>query len=281
VTSFAGTVTLSAAGLLPASFVIRGNPEPEQVFTGDFTLGFAFTPAMDVAVTHFRHYSGARVSIWSDNGAVLASRIVTNAPGTWNETPLVSPVPLTAGTRYRVGFLTDSGPYFRRFETVTNFTHGSIDGSFYAVGDQVPNNAFADGWWLVDLRFQALGLAPIAVQPPGSGNFMNGVWSGSLTVTQTAANLTLWATDNTGHAGESNPFQVIPGGPRLFIARDGNRAVITWSAATADFVLESASMLGNSSAWLPTTNQVHGSGNLRAVTNTISGAKEFYRLRRP
>jgi hypothetical protein len=59
------------------------------------------------------------------------------------------------------------------------------------------------------------------------------------------------------------------------------QAVITWITEAVGFVLESAPMLGNSFLWSPTTNQVHSHDNLRTVTNTISGPKEFYRLRRP
>src|SRR5439155_22799420 len=49
----------------------------------------------------------------------------------------------------------------------------------------------------------------VAVTPANSGNFTNGVWSGSITVEQPAANVTLNANDGSGHAGASNPFDVI------------------------------------------------------------------------
>jgi hypothetical protein len=42
---------------------------------------------------------------------------------------------------------------------------------------------------------------------------VNGVWAGSLTVSQAETNLLLKADDGAGHTGQSNPFQVLSGGP--------------------------------------------------------------------
>lgn len=53
------------------------------------------------------------------------------------------------------------------------------------------------------------GRTPVAIPPTNSGNFVNGTWTGNLTVLQPATNLTLVASDSGGHRGESNPFDVL------------------------------------------------------------------------
>jgi hypothetical protein len=51
-------------------------------------------------------------------------------------------------------------------------------------------------------------LVSIPVAPASSGSFANGVWTGNITVPQTASNMVLLADDGAGHFGLSNPFQV-------------------------------------------------------------------------
>ena len=48
-----------------------------------------------------------------------------------------------------------------------------------------------------------------AVAPAATGNFTNGVWSGTVTVTGTGTNVLLQAVDAVGHSGISNPFDVL------------------------------------------------------------------------
>ncbi len=49
---------------------------------------------------------------------------------------------------------------------------------------------------------------PVAISPPRSAWFINGVWTGSLTVLQIASNVVVTATDGASHSGSSNPFDV-------------------------------------------------------------------------
>ena len=59
----------------------------------------------------------------------------------------------------------------------------------------------------------ALSVSPgPTVAPAATGNFTNGVWSGTVTVTGTGTNLLLQAVDAVGHSGISNPFDVLPDG---------------------------------------------------------------------
>src|SRR5439155_24633620 len=111
--------------------------------------------------------------------------------------------------------------------------------------------------------------------------FINGAWSGGLTVTQSVVSLVVRADDNAGHTGEANPFRVVAAPPFLSIARDHNLAVISWTTFRPGFVLESAPALGGANAWSPITNTIFVTDAVHTVTNTISGGKEFYRLRGP
>jgi hypothetical protein len=70
-----------------------------------------------------------------------------------------------------------------------------------------------------NLRLTALtpgGGGSLPVDPPVTGNFVNGVWSGQISVPFTGANLTLRATDVSGASSVSNAFTVqaatAPGG---------------------------------------------------------------------
>src|SRR5205814_254206 len=55
------------------------------------------------------------------------------------------------------------------------------------------------------------GPQPVPVSPPASGNFVNGVWSGSVAVLQALNNVYLSANDRNGHQGFSSTFNVLPG----------------------------------------------------------------------
>jgi len=53
----------------------------------------------------------------------------------------------------------------------------------------------------------------VAIYPTNSGNFVNGVWNGNITVFEPAGNLVLRADDDAGHTGQSNPFAVATNNP--------------------------------------------------------------------
>ena len=210
VPGFVGTVTLSASAGGGATNCILGNVVDNGApgNYGTFTLGYAFTPNATLQVTHVRHYSGSKVSIWTDSGVLLASRNVSSVPGTWVETPLEAPVTLTAGTRYRVGFYTAGTTYYNGAAGVSVFSNGTIDQSYEVAGDNFPSSADVYNWWFVDLRYTVGASASVPIAPTVSGTFLNGVWSGSLAVQQAASNVVVRADDGSGHSGLSNPFTV-------------------------------------------------------------------------
>ena len=50
---------------------------------------------------------------------------------------------------------------------------------------------------------------PVTITPTISGNFVAGVWTGNVTVTQSATQMILRASDASGHLGDSNAFDVL------------------------------------------------------------------------
>jgi uncharacterized repeat protein (TIGR01451 family) len=70
------------------------------------------------------------------------------------------------------------------------------------------NFDYTQAWW--DEIQLVSGDAPgaVSISPTNSGNFVNGAWTGNITVLQPATNVVLQADDGSGHTGFSNPFDV-------------------------------------------------------------------------
>ena len=159
---------------------------------GSWTDGYSFTPNIDLTVTHVRHFFGSKVSIWTDGGTLLASANVTSVPATWVETPLASPLVLTAGIRYRVGIYSSTTTWYYSSVLTPTFTYGKIDQNYESSGDTFPINVDSVRW-LVDLKYTVGSSQSLAVAPADSGAFTNGFWSGSITVQAPATNALLLA----------------------------------------------------------------------------------------
>src|SRR6266702_7119513 len=206
-TNFTGAVSLSGSmGGSLATNNILGSPTFANSSSGAFTLGYSFTPNTNLTVTHVRHYSGTKVSIWASDGTLLASQTVNSVPGTWVETPLTTPVQLLAGISYRVAFYSASQIYYWRNDLPGVFPYGTIDQSYETSGDAFPTATDGTRWWFVDLRYTVGSDTAAQISPTNSGSFVNGVWSGSITVQLPGTNLVLRADDGSGHTGRSNPF---------------------------------------------------------------------------
>jgi uncharacterized repeat protein (TIGR01451 family) len=208
VTNFTGTVALGGGTGSAPTNIFGGVPFINNG-VGDFTLGFAFVPKADLTVTHFRHYAGTKVSLWTDAGLQLASEIVSSTPGVWLETPLASPVRLTAGMTYVLAFYTGGNEYFLRGEPDTDFADVTLLTGRYQSGDQLPNLDPELVGWAVDIRYVVGNVTvPVALTPTNSGNFVGGRWSGVVAIHTTATNATLQAVDAGRRAGSSAPFDV-------------------------------------------------------------------------
>jgi uncharacterized repeat protein (TIGR01451 family) len=209
VTNFTGRVALAGdQGRGARTNAILGNVVHTAGYNyGTYTLGYSFTPNTNLLVTHVRHYSGTKVSIWTDSGTLLVTQNVVSVPGFWVETPLAAPVQLLAGTRYRLGCYTGGQTYYLRSDMASTFRDGTIDTSYEIAGDAFPIEQDSTRWNFVDLRYTVGASKPVAIAPVVSGDFTNGVWPGAIMVQEMAANVALLANDLAGHTGWSGPFE--------------------------------------------------------------------------
>ena len=130
-------------------------------------------------------------------------------------------------------------------------------------------------------------VAPVAMSPALSGDFVNGAWSGDVTVLQSASGTVLRADDGLGHAGASVRFDVVT----LDLEEALDNASLTWTTGgAADWVgqttvtqdgLDAAQsgMIGHrETTWMET--QVTGPGEISFWWRVSSEANwdwlEFY-----
>jgi uncharacterized repeat protein (TIGR01451 family) len=303
VTSYDGTPALSAVDQGSGETAnLLGSPAQPNSGNGFFTLGYAFTPNVDLVVTHFRHFFGTKVSLWRDDGTLVASAPVASVPGTWVETALASPVALAGGNRYRLAAFSNEGPYHWRFDLPVTFPHGTLDEGYEIFGDAFPTSPDGVRWWYVDLVYTA-GM-PLPVEPVTLTGFANGIWTGEVTLGAAGAEVTLRADDGDGHTGTSAPFEVQGedlGGPKLIplrilgisvgpaeavdevrVASSGvSHAVVTLlgEASTArSFVVETSDNLRE---WQvhPASIQARGAGQFEVTVQVPIGPQAFFRLR--
>jgi uncharacterized repeat protein (TIGR01451 family) len=204
---FTNPVSLSATSIAGTSTntMLGGVPHTSFHNLATYTLGNSFTPNTNVLVTHVRSYSGTKVSIWTESGTLLTSQVVSGPNGAWTETPLAVPLPLNAGSTYRVTFYTAGANYYFRTDGSNTFTNGVFNQAYESLGDVFPTNVDNNvRWWMVDLRYTVQSPLSIPISPSVSGIFSNGVWTGSISVLQPATNLFLTANDGNGHRNDSN-----------------------------------------------------------------------------
>jgi hypothetical protein len=116
----------------------------------------------------------------------------------------------------------------------------------------------------------------ITVTPPVSGNFIQGVWTGSVMIAQTASNLVLRANDGLGHFGLANPINVISL-PGLEMLRSGNIALYMWPVGYSGFVLETSGSL-SPAMWVAVPYSPIQIGDQYLLPLDMSGTNGFYRL---
>lgn len=290
VPDYSGIVNLSAiaVSLDAGGHNLLGSPVHQLQSPGNVTAGYAFTPSEDMVVTHIRHYSGTKVSLWSNSGELLASRSVASTPGTWSNTSLDSPVLLKAGTTYRVGVLTTG--YYYRFGTSSTFAHGSLGGNFQFPGDNFPTQGLAVRPF-VDLVYSVYGGSQaVGVQPQQSGVFVNGVWNGQIAMPATADLVSVQADDGFGHIGSSGSFVVqagvspmslklnvsaaVPGSSQLqSVGSSTGNLVQLFFTPRQPYVIETSTDLN---VWTPVfTNTTGSAGSFYA--QPVSSGQSFYR----
>jgi hypothetical protein len=281
-TAFAGPVALSAsASGLGSSGTVIGSLSANGYLSGsEMTLGYAFTPTTNLLVTAVRSYSSDQVSIWTDSGILLGSQ-GTSSSGAWVETPMATPIMLSSGTTYRVGAHIPQGTYgyFRTTSWPTTFANGTVGQNFYySYGDLCPTSVYPTGKGpLVDLRYSVAFSNSITISPTSSGAFVNGVWSGNITLSQAATNVMLKADDSAGHVAFSTPFNLIS--PILLLSPQRPAAgpfTCTVSSALGQHLEILAST--NLSNWITLATLTNSTGTTNFIDPAAGLSKRFYKV---
>jgi hypothetical protein len=116
----------------------------------------------------------------------------------------------------------------------------------------------------------------VAVTPLVSGNFIQGVWTGSVVISQTASNLVLRANDGLGHFGLANPINVVSL-PSLGMLHSGNIALYMWPVGYSGFVLETSGNL-SPATWVVVPYSPIQIGDQYLLPLDMTGTNGFYRL---
>lgn len=288
VTGFTGTVALSAAatGVVSTNTIV-GNLGAYQTNTDNtynWTFSYAFTPSTNLQILSVRTYSGSKVTIWTDGGTFISSQNVTSPAGVWTETPLDTPVILSGGATYRVSVYYPAGTTryatYYRYEWPTNFANGTVGQNYYYVSfDGFPNSVGGTNVGpFLDLRYTVPYSNSIPVSPTSSGNFVNGVWSGNISVSQVATNVMLKADDNAGHVGMTTPFNVII--PLLLLSPTrlaGGQFQCTVVGVPGQHlqILASSNLVN----WTTNTTLTNTNGTTTYTDSTTGLSMRFYRAR--
>jgi hypothetical protein len=160
---------------------------------------------------------------------------------------------------------------------------------------QIPSPRFANTPFAVTIRAQnptnsiftnftgtaILGTTNgIAVTPSVSGNFVQGVWTGAVVISQTASNLVLRANDGFGHFGLANPINVVSL-PSLGMLYSGTIALYTWPVGYPGFVLETSGSLLAPATWVAVPYSPIQIGDQYMLPLDMTGTNGYYRLRFP
>jgi hypothetical protein len=117
----------------------------------------------------------------------------------------------------------------------------------------------------------------VMIAPLVASNFVDGSWSGTITVPHTVSGLVLKADDGFGHIGLANSIDIV-NPPSLGTLNFGTSLLVSWPLSPSGFVLESSDSL-LPGTWTPVPGsplQFNGQ-NLQSVP--LVGTNQFFRLR--
>ncbi len=117
----------------------------------------------------------------------------------------------------------------------------------------------------------------VPISPAVSGNFVQGVWTGVITVAQTATNLVLQARDGNGESGLANPINIV-NLPSLTTIPSGGTLYVFWPVTPSGFGLETTAGLSPAN-WAPVTTPPFQIGDQYLLPIQMSGTNAFFRLR--
>jgi hypothetical protein len=118
---------------------------------------------------------------------------------------------------------------------------------------------------------------PISWQTPA--NFAQGVWSGTIIITQAASGLALRATDGPGYVGLANPINVLSL-PTLSLSSAGNTLQFVWPNTYTGFILESSPAIVPQ-VWTPVQDSPIQVGGQFLILLQAPNTLTFYRLHYP
>ena len=115
------------------------------------------------------------------------------------------------------------------------------------------------------------------LNPPVSGPFVNGVWTGNILLNTALTNTQLRAVDRAGHTGESNPFALI----LLRISKitsSGSTVTLQFPTLTGhQYVVEGSATPGG--GWATISPVLVGDGGVVQFSPTTPPSVQFFRVR--
>jgi hypothetical protein len=209
-TNFNGSAALSGSvGTTTSANLLGSVPAPPYAYNfGTFTIGYTFTPSSNIQVTAVRSYGGTKVEIWTSSGTLLVSQPVSGPNGQWTQTPLTTPITLTGGSAYLIATYTAGQTYYGSMSLGSASPLGTLNLGYEASGDSFPTISDSWRWIYVDLVANISTGTAVSIAPT-TATFINGVWSGNITVPQPETAMHLHADDGTGQTGDSSTFDVI------------------------------------------------------------------------
>lgn len=190
-----------------------------------FTFGYAFRPSTELLLTHFRRWAGQKVSLWSDDGVLIATVDFPTASAPWQSQELPSPIRLQAGRRYRLGVFIDANSAPSSAGNPCVFSHGLVEWSYAVGGDRFPTET-SPLWGLVDFEYQVIAPGQPGTEPGEISGFDGGRWTGQVRIKATG-DLRLGLTDILGRFSLSPVLSVLlPEEPRIRVMTASDRSFL-------------------------------------------------------
>lgn len=235
--------------------------------------------------------TGGVSTYWDNSGYTVLRQgplDLTQSKG-WVEIPFTTPLDYngTSNLQFDISFTTTGtaagGAYFGYSNS--NYAVGNSANSSQGYGSPEnwsTNNPFPGSMGFPNLKL-SFGTA-VAVTPTVTGNFTNGVWTGSVTFSQAASNVVLIASNDIS-TGTSNVFEVgavPPAAPVISSTLPAYSAAtsttITWGAvATAtEYYAEAAT---SNTFTTPVANSGWITGTTYTFTNLTNDTHYYYRVK--
>ncbi len=210
-TSFNGSATLSGAVGSLTTGMLLGEPTPTTYYNSNtWSLGYSFTPSTTITVTDVLHYFGSKISIWTIGGTLVTAQTFPYTGPGWLDTPLSTPVQLTGGQTYIISDYTDGENYYQWPSSSHSSPLGTLGQPYYVAGDGFPSGVDSTSveWWAIDLKAQVGSFTSVPIVP-ATATFVNGTWTGNVTVPQAGLGMHLNVVDGS-YTGTSNTFDTLP-----------------------------------------------------------------------